>query len=68
MTFELADYAMVDTVEIKFPAGNVYKFDLMLYDDKVRGESVMTIPVRTIFLALLQRTSVIVRLKSKFLA
>lgn len=54
LTFELASYAMVDAVEIKFPAGNVYVFDLVLYDDKIRGEAVMTIPVCMVCSALLQ--------------
>lgn len=67
MTFELASYAMVDTVEIKFPAGFVYKFDLVLYDDKVRGLSVMTITVRTVFLASLQCPTSIIMLLLVFL-
>lgn len=45
LTFELAFYAIVDAIEIMFPAGNTYMFDLVLNDDKIRGETVMTIPV-----------------------
>ncbi|CAM9160508.1 unnamed protein product [Ectocarpus sp. 4 AP-2014] len=41
--FELASYAMVDAVEIKFPVGNTYKFDLELNDDQIRGEILKTI-------------------------
>lgn len=41
--FELASYAVVDAVEIKFPAGDTYKFDLVLNDDKIRGETLRTI-------------------------
>ncbi|CAN0552381.1 unnamed protein product, partial [Ectocarpus sp. 12 AP-2014] len=41
--FELASYAMVDAVEIKFPVGDTYKFDLELNDDQIRGEILKTI-------------------------
>ena len=30
---------------MKFPAGDTYKFDLELNDDKIRGETLKTIPV-----------------------
>lgn len=36
---------MVDAVEIKFPAGDTYKFDLELNDDQIRGEILKTITV-----------------------
>ncbi|CAM9688722.1 unnamed protein product [Scytosiphon promiscuus] len=43
LKFELAFYAMVDAVEIKFPAGDTYKFDIVVNDDKIRGETLKTI-------------------------
>ncbi|CAM9345379.1 unnamed protein product [Hapterophycus canaliculatus] len=41
--FELASYALVDAVEMKFPTGDTFKFDLVLNDDKIRGETLKTI-------------------------
>eukprot|EP00752_Nemacystus_decipiens_P007213 g6456.t1 len=42
--FELGSYALVSAVEMKFPVGDTYKFDLELNDDKVRSETLKTIP------------------------
>lgn len=44
--FELAQYALVSAVEMKFPAGDTYKFDLELNDDKAKGEILKTVVVR----------------------
>lgn len=44
--FELASYAMVSAVEMRFPVGDTYKFDLELNDDKIRGEVLKTVTVR----------------------
>lgn len=44
--FELASYALVSAVEIKFPVGDTYTFDLELNDDSVRGEILKTVTVR----------------------
>eukprot|EP00903_Cladosiphon_okamuranus_P018634 g17151.t1 len=41
--FELGAFALVDAVEMKFPAGDTYKFDLVITDGKVYDEPINTI-------------------------
>eukprot|EP00752_Nemacystus_decipiens_P014962 g13321.t1 len=41
--FELGAFALVDAVEIKFAAGDTYKFDLVITDGKVYDEPINTI-------------------------
>lgn len=33
LTYELNSYATVDAVELEFPVGDTYKFDVELYND-----------------------------------
>lgn len=33
LTYELNSYATVDAVELEFPVGETYKFDVELYND-----------------------------------
>lgn len=43
---ELGAFALVDAVEMKFPAGDTYKFDLVITDGKVWDEPINTIEVK----------------------
>ena len=43
--FELGAFALVDAVEMKFPPGDTYKFDLIITDNKVYEQPVNTIEV-----------------------
>ncbi|CAM9345645.1 unnamed protein product [Scytosiphon promiscuus] len=45
LSFDLAYYAIVDTVELQFPTGETYNFELWLYGDD--GEPGYTLTVRT---------------------
>lgn len=46
MYVELGAFALVDAVEMKFPAGDTYKFDLVITDGKVWDEPINTIEVK----------------------
>lgn len=44
--FELGAYALVDAVEMKFPVGDTYKFDLYITDNEDYDEPIKTIEAR----------------------